>query len=141
MVITSIPRDSYVKITCRENTYDKINHAYAYGKEKCLNDTVSQLFGIENVRNIVFDFETVVELVDFFGLLDVTPNNSFCQSDENRKKTYCFEKGKTIQMDGRQILAYMRARKNLPNGDFDRIKNQRQILKIIVKEILHNVCF
>ena len=27
IVATSIPRDSYVKITCKNNSYDKINHA------------------------------------------------------------------------------------------------------------------
>ena len=136
IVATSIPRDSYVKITCRNNKYDKINHAYAYGKEKCLNDTVSQLFGVKNVKNIFFDFESVVELIDYFGLIELVPSYSFCQSDELNKNTFCFEKNKKIQIDGRQALAYMRARKNLPNGDFDRVRNQRQIFSILIEEFL-----
>lgn len=136
IVATSIPRDSYVKITCRDNRYDKINHAYAYGREKCLNETVSQLFGLKNVKNIFFDFENVVELIDYFGLIDLTPLYSFCQSDELDSITYCFEKNKKIQIDGKQALAYMRARKNLPNGDFDRMKNQRHIIKILINEFL-----
>ena len=134
IVATSIPRDSYVKITCRNNIYDKINHAYAYGGQECLNETVSQLFGINNVYNVKLNFDDVVELVDFFGLIKITPNYTFCQSDEITNNKYCFEKGKEILIDGRQALAYMRNRKSLPNGDFDRIKNQRQILKIIINE-------
>jgi anionic cell wall polymer biosynthesis LytR-Cps2A-Psr (LCP) family protein len=88
------------------------------------------------VKNIVFDFESVIGLIDYFGLIKIMPEYSFCQSDEDGNRTYCFEKGKSIQIDGRQALAYMRARKNLPNGDFDRVKNQRQILKIILNEFL-----
>ena len=136
MVLTSIPRDSYVMVTCKNNKYDKINHAYAYGGESCLNDTVEKLFGIKNVKNIFLDFESIIELVDYFGLIDVTPSYSFCQADEKGEVTYCFEKNKKIQMDGRQTLAYMRARKNLPNGDFDRIMNQRQIFKIMINNFL-----
>ena len=137
MVITSIPRDSYVEITCKNNKYDKINHSYAYGGKKCLNDTVSKLFEINNVKNIVFDFKSVIELIDYFGLIELTPSYSFCQIDELGVRTYCFEKDKKIQIDGRQTLAYMRARKKLPNGDFDRIKNQRQVLKIILNKFLN----
>lgn len=136
MIVTSIPRDSYVKITCRNNQYDKINHAYAYGGEKCLKRTVSNLFGIKTMKNIVFDFKSVVEIVDYFGLIELKPTHSFCQIDEYGEINYCFEKNKKIQIDGRQALAYMRARKNLPNGDFDRIKHQREILKIIINEFM-----
>lgn len=136
LVLTSIPRDSYVMITCKNNKYDKINHAYAYGGEVCMNDTVKKLFGIKNVKNVFFDFEGVIDLVDYFGLIEVIPLHSFCQSDEYGAITYCFEKNKKIQMDGKQTLAYMRARKNLPNGDFDRIINQRQIFKIMINNFL-----
>ena len=136
LVATSIPRDSYVKITCKNNEYDKINHAYAYGGEKCLNDTIEQLFGIKNVNNVVLDFNNIIDLIDYFGLIELIPTYSFCQSDELGEVKYCFEKGKKILIDGKQALAYMRNRKSLPNGDFDRIKNQRQILKILINEFL-----
>lgn len=136
MVATSIPRDSYVKITCKNNKYDKINHSYSYGGENCLNKTVSQLFKINNVKNIMFNFESVIGLIDYFGLIELTPLYSFCQIDEIGENTYCFEKNKKIQIDGRQALAYMRARKSLPNGDFDRMKNQRQIFKVLINEFL-----
>ena len=133
---TSIPRDSYVKISCKNNRYDKINHAYAYGKEKCLNDTVSNLFGISKPNNVMLSFNDVVKLIDYFGLIELTPNYTFCQSDEKYTNKYCFEKGKKILIDGRQALAYMRNRKSLPNGDFDRVKNQRQVLKILINKYL-----
>lgn len=136
IIATSIPRDSYVKITCRNNNYDKINHAYAYGGETCLNETVAQLFEIKKVYNIVFEFDDVVEIVDYFGLIELTPNYSFCQSDPEMINEYCFEKGKKILVDGNQVLAYMRNRKSLPNGDIDRAANQRQILKILVENFM-----
>lgn len=136
IVATSIPRDSYVKITCRNNEYDKINHAYAYGNEECLNETVSQLFGINKLHNVMLNFKDVVELIDYFGLIELIPMYTFCQSDENLENKYCFEKNKKILIDGKQALAYMRNRKSLPNGDLDRIKNQRQIIKIIMEKFL-----
>ncbi len=133
---TSIPRDSYVKITCKDNQFDKINHAYAYGGEKCLNSTVKKLFGIEDIKNVSLEFENVIKIIDFFGVIEINPTNSFCQQDVLGKRVYCFEKDKKILIDGNQALAYMRARKSLPNGDFDRIKNQRQILKNIIDRFL-----
>lgn len=136
LVMTSIPRDSYVKITCKSNKYDKINHAYAYGGEKCLNETVSQLFGIQGIKNILIDFESIIKIVDYFGLLELTPAYSFCQTDEMNKNKYCFEKGKKVLVNGNQVLAYMRNRKSLPKGDLNRIENQRQIFKILIKKAL-----
>lgn len=136
ITLTSIPRDSYVKITCKNNNYDKINHAYAYGGEKCLNSTVKQLFDLKTLKNIVFTFDSVISLIDYFGLIEITPVYSFCQYDEYGENKYCFEKDKKILIDGRQALAYMRARKDLPSGDFDRIKNQRQIFRILINEFL-----
>lgn len=133
---TSIPRDSYVKIACKENKFDKINHAYAYGGQKCLNSTVENLFNISNIKSVSLNFESVVKIIDFFGLIEINPLNSFCQQDVFGQRVYCFEKGKKVLIDGNQALAYMRARKNLPNGDFDRIKNQRQILKNIINKFL-----
>lgn len=133
---TSIPRDSYVEITCKDNKFDKINHAYAYGGQKCLNSTIENLFQITKIKSIKVDFNNIVELVDYFGLIEIIPSHSFCQTDINGKRVYCFEKEKKILVDGKQALAYMRARKNLPNGDFDRIKNQRQVLKVILNNFL-----
>ena len=136
IVATYIQRESYFKITCKGDLYDKINHAYAYGVQKCLNETVSQLFDIENVYNVMLSFNDVVKLVDYFGLIKLTPQFTFCQSDENLVNRYCFEKDKEILIDGKQTLAYMRNRKSLPNGDLDRTNNQRQILKILVSKFL-----
>lgn len=136
MVVTSIPRDSYVEITCKNNEYDKINHAYAYGGKGCLNRTVSKLFGVSGVKNILMNFDSVKNIVDFFGLIKLVPNYSFCQSDEQLKNKYCFEKGKQILINGDQALAYMRNRKSLPKGDLSRIENQRQIFKTLINKVL-----
>ena len=142
-IITSIPRDSYVRVTCRNNRFDKINHAYVYGEldkkgdgQKCLNDTVSKLFEVNNLYNAQVDFDKVIEIIDYIGLISITPSNSFCQSNIKGTRKYCFEANKTISMDGEQSLAYMRNRKSLPNGDLDRSKNQRQVLKEVINKVL-----
>lgn len=136
MVVTSVPRDSYVKVTCKNNSYDKVNHAYAYGGQTCLNNTVSQLFGINEVKNVLISFNSVIELVDYFGVIQITPKYTFCQSDENYEQRYCFEKDKRILINGEQALAYMRNRKSLPKGDLSRTENQRQIFKTIMEKVL-----
>lgn len=142
-IITSIPRDSYVRVTCRNNRFDKINHAYVYGEldkkgdgQKCLNDTVSKLFEVNNLYNAQVDFDKVIEIIDYIGLISITPSNSFCQSNIKGTRKYCFEANKTISMDGEQSLAYMRNRKSLPNGDLDRSKKQRQVLKEVINKVL-----
>lgn len=136
IVATSIPRDSYVQITCKNNQYDKINHAYAYGKKECLKSTVKQLLSINKLNYAIIDFDNIIELINYFGLVELIPNNTFCQSDINFERKYCFEKGKKSMINGEQALAYMRNRKSLPNGDIDRVENQRQILKIIIQKIM-----
>ena len=135
--VTSIPRDSYVKISCKNNKYDKINHSYAYGGERCLNETVSNLFDIKDLYNVMLGFEDVEDIVNYFEKVELTPNYTFCQSDEKLKKNYCFEKNKKINIDGKQALAYMRNRKSLPNGDITRASNQRQIFKIVLQKIIN----
>ena len=134
---TSIPRDSYVEITCRDNKYDKINHSYAYGGTECLNETVKKLFEVDELKNVILDFDSVEQLINYFGLIELVPSYSFCQSDIKLNKKYCFEKDKKILIDGRQALAYMRNRKSLPNGDIDRVENQRQILKLLMRKFLN----
>lgn len=134
---TSIPRDSYVEITCRDNKYDKINHAYAYGGSECLNETIKKMFELDELKNVIVDFDSVEQLIDYFGLIELVPSYSFCQSDIKSNKKYCFEKDKEILIDGSQALAYMRNRKSLPNGDMDRVENQRQILKLLMGKFLN----
>ena len=40
----SVPRDTYVQVTCSGNTYKKINSA-AYGGSKCMINTLEQWTG------------------------------------------------------------------------------------------------
>lgn len=127
--VLSIPRDTYAYIPCK-NKYDKINHAFSYGKAKCSMKAVSGLLKTRISNYVVFRFEDIVGITDSLGGVNVVANHSFTQDNYN------FIKGKTYNLKGQQSLAYVRHRKS--DGAFKRDERQRQVLKQIVKKMVLN---
>lgn len=119
--ILSIPRDTRTEIVGKGKD-DKINHAYAFGKEKMAIDTV------ENFLDIPIDYYGRVNMEGFKDVVDavggITVNNDL----EFKQGGYTFKKG-TIQLDGKQALSYVRMRKGDPRGDFGRQERQRQVIQ------------
>src|SRR5699024_6588285 len=124
MQLISIPRDTRTLIVGR-GTEDKINHAYAFGKEKMAVDTVENFLGIELDYYIDMNMTGLVELIDELG--GITVNNDIAWSD----KKYDFNVGQN-DLDGDKALAYVRMRKQDPAGDFGRAKRQRQVIEAII---------
>ena len=128
--LLSIPRDSYVRITCEDNQKDKITHAYYFGQRACTMDSIQQLFELEQLQYYVaVDFEQMIALVDLIDGIELKPSKSFCQNGTD-KKQYCFEKGQPITLDGQSALAYSRQRKI--DSDVHRAERQQEILKAIM---------
>ena len=76
-------------------------------------DTISQFFGIPVDYYARVSFNSMIEIVDTIGGIDVM-GTDFCEQDENRsfKKDdlICLKKGEQ-HLDGKQALAYSRHRK------------------------------
>jgi len=136
--IFSIPRDTYVPITCNNNKYAKINSSAAYGTS-CVINTVEQLTDIEIDYYTKINFKGVVELVDALGGIDVEVTKSFCEQNSDRsflkEDLICLEEG-FQHLNGEETLAYARHRKTLLRSDIDRTKNQQLIVEAMAKKML-----
>ena len=131
--VFSIPRDTYVPITCLNGDSSKINSSAAYGT-KCVINTVENLVDIKIDYYVKINFKGVVDLVNTLGGIDVTVPNGikFCEQDSNRSHAanvlQCIESGPQ-HMDGEKALAFARHRKTLPAGDFQRVEHQQLVVE------------
>lgn len=128
VLITTIPRDSYVDIPGKG--MDKLTHAGLFGVD-------SSIQTIENLLNINIDyygkvnFTTLTELIDMLGGIDVDSPVAFTSLHGN----YYFNKG-INHLDGDKALAFARERYHLVEGDFDRGRNHTRIIAAIINKML-----
>jgi cell envelope-related function transcriptional attenuator common domain len=124
----SIPRDTRVLIPQRES-YDKINHAYAFGGTALSVAAVERLFGVPIAYYMKTNMEGIVDIVDTVGGVDVDNERSFTYEGVT------FPKGEQ-HLDGENALLYVRMRKEDPKGDFGRTQRQRQLLSAIIDRVV-----
>jgi polyisoprenyl-teichoic acid--peptidoglycan teichoic acid transferase len=122
----SIPRDTYTEIVGR-GTQDKINHAYAFGGVEMAMDTVERFVDIPIDYYLKVNMEGFQDIVDAVG--GITVNNDL----EFKEGSFHFAQG-PIELDGREALAYVRMRKQDPQGDFGRQKRQRQVIQGVLNK-------
>lgn len=124
--MVSIPRDTRTEIIGR-GFEDKINHAYAFGGVEMSMDTV------ENFLDIPIDYYLKVNMEGFKDIVDavggITVNNDL----HFKEGGYEFAQG-NINLNGEQALAYVRMRKQDPQGDFGRQKRQRQVIQGVMNK-------
>lgn len=126
VLITTIPRDSYVDIPGKG--MDKLTHAGLFGVD-------SSIQTIENLLNINIDyygkvnFTTLTELIDVLGGIDVENPRAFSAEGYN------FVQG-TNHLDGAASLVFARDRYHQAEGDFDRGRNHTRIIAAIINKML-----
>lgn len=133
--VFSIPRDTYVPISCYGGNSNKINSS-AVGGTSCVIKTLENLTGIDIDYYVKINFKGVVELVDALDGIEVNVPIKFCEQDSNRefgKNEICLDKGEQT-LNGEQALALSRHRKTLISGDFQRVEHQQLIVESIAKK-------
>ena len=130
----SIPRDSYVPISCWSGTPEnKITHAAAYGTD-CMMSTIENYFDITIDYYAKINFKGLVNLVDTLGGITVDVPQDLCTDDSNREGQVCIKEG--IQtLNGEQALVLARNRKQLAAGDLDRGLNQQLVIQGILNKV------
>lgn len=132
--IMSIPRDSRVTIAGK-NKKDKINAAHAYGGEKMALETVEGFLGVPVDHYVKIDFKGFKGIVDAVGGITVdVPFDFEERSDIDYYKLIQFKQGKQ-ELNGEEALAYVRMRKQDPNGDHGRADRQRQVLAAVASKL------
>ena len=134
ILLTSVPRDFYVTTDCdaadgcMQGALDKITHTGIHGTNTTKR-TVEQLLGIEINYTFKVGFDTMTDLVDALGGVDVYVEPGYAVSTS----TFSVHEG-TNHLDGEHALAYARERYSYTEGDRQRTKNQQQVLMGIVNE-------
>ena len=130
----SIPRDSYVPISCWANKdKNKITHAAAYGND-CMINTIQDYFGVTIDYYAKINFKGLVKLVDAVGGVDINVEQKLCTDDSSRYTTVCINPGYQT-LNGEQALVYARNRKSLVNGDFGRAQHQQEIVIALIDKM------
>lgn len=131
ILLTSIPRDYYVKLHSN-GAYDKLTHTGVYGINESIF-TIEDLLKIDINYYVRVNFTTVIDLVDVIG--GVTVNSDYSFTTHGMGKKYSFVKGNN-DLNGQQALAFARERKSFKDGDRQRIKNQQIVLTAILNKIM-----
>lgn len=130
ILITTVPRDTYLALGGDSNKLDKLTHAGLFGIDTSIRSLENLLdVGIDYYGKV--NFTTLTELIDVIGGITVDNPVAFTASSGK----YDFPQGK-VDMDGKKALAYSRERYNLSEGDFDRGKNQTRVMTAIIKKML-----
>ncbi|WP_188111222.1 LCP family protein [Nocardioides antri] len=114
--VVSVPRDSWVDVPGHGQA--KINAAFSWGGPELLVET------LEDTLDIYIDH---VAIVDFEGFRDITETLGGVEIE--------MADGSTENLEGEEALAYVRERKSLPRGDFDRINRQQNFLRQVLWDI------
>jgi LCP family protein required for cell wall assembly len=120
-----IPRDSYVAIPGHGR--NKINAAMVFGGPQLMAQSVGRLVGVRPDYVFTTGFLGFRAMVRAMG--GVTVDSRFSFSDPIRPRGY--KKGLN-RLNPFQALIFARIRKPLPGGDFDRSRNQQDLLRGIL---------
>ena len=130
ILLTTTPRDSYVKIADGgNNQYDKLTHAGLYGVDSSIH-TLENLYGIKIDYYARLNFTSFLKLIDTVGGGDVYNDQSFVSYGGKK----AFQPG-LLHMNSEDALMFVRERYGLTGGDNDRGKNQEKVITAIIKKL------
>ncbi|MGH8963533.1 MAG: LCP family protein [Jatrophihabitantaceae bacterium] len=138
--IISIPRDSWVTIpSCKSSNgstvaqhQDMFNSAFTIGGPSCTIATVQKLTGIAVTHFVEIDFMGFEAMVQAMGSVTICspqvvndPGSGLKLHTGNNK------------LNGKQALAYVRARETLGDGsDLGRIKRQQMFMGVVLRKAM-----
>ena len=128
ILLTTTPRDYFVYIPgISGDERDKLTHAGVYGVRTSMK-TLEELYDIGISDYVRINFDSLIQLVDALGGIDVNSEVEFSAGG------YDFHKG-INHMNGEQALVFSRERYQFGSGDNQRGKNQMQVLTAILDKL------
>lgn len=129
ILVTSIPRDYYVKLHGKTGYRDKLTHAGLYGVDTSIA-TIEDLLDIDINYYVKVNFSSVIEIVDAIGGIKVYSDYAFTSVDN-----YSYGEGYN-KLNGEEALSFARERKAFAAGDRQRVKNQQAVLEAILDKCM-----
>lgn len=133
--LISIPRDT--KVVYKGETM-KINATHFYDGPEGVIQAVNDLCfgGQEKISHYAeIDFEGMQKLIDAVGGIDINATEGV---DDPEHLDIVIEPGQQ-HMDGATALTYARARYQYADGDYTRMRHQRQVLGALANKILNEI--
>jgi LCP family protein required for cell wall assembly len=131
--VISIPRDTRTTIPGHKGD-EKINAAHAFGGPQLMIETVRDFTGLPINHFVEIDFQGFKDIVNALGGVKMHIEKAI-----HDKYAGDVPAGDVV-LNGDQALALVRARhdvKAVPEGDLDRVKNQRSFLQAMLSTISH----
>lgn len=129
ILFIDIPRDYYIPVH-GVGQKDKLTHTGIYGVQSTVA-TVEDYLGINIDYYIRVNFDTVLEMVDLIGGLDIDSDAVF----QSKQYPKCWFQIGINHVDGECALAFARERKTYFTGDMHRAANQGQVISKIIDKI------
>lgn len=126
--VISIPRDTYMEIV-GYGTFDKVNHAYAFGGPAMSMDSLEKYLDIPIDHYAAINLKGIQDLVNAVG--GVTVNNDLAFTIDGIP----FDIGQ-IELNGEEALAFVRMRYDDPRGDYGRQERQRLVIQGIMQKLI-----
>ncbi len=128
VLLTSIPRDTYVKLHTAQKM-DKLTHTGVYGVDETLN-TVEDWLGIDLNYYVKMNFTAAQKIINAIDGIAVYSPVAF----DSSLKPYRYKKGWNA-LGGKEALYFARERKAFEGQDSIRVENQQRVLKAIIKKM------
>lgn len=129
ILLTTTPRDYYVTIPgISGEQRDKLTHAGIYGVDASMA-TLESIYGIDISYYARVNFDSLVEIVDALGGVDVYSEYEFTGRGEHFVQGY-------NHVDGEAALKFARERYSFESGDNQRGKNQEALLTAILEKAM-----
>ena len=135
--LISIPRDTKVEFN---GSPTKINSIHAFdekdgGGPKGMVEAVNKLCGVKISHYAEVSFDGMQQLIDAIGGIEINATDGV---DDPEHLDIKIEPGQQ-HMDGATALTYARARYQYADGDYTRMRHQRQVLGAIASKVLNDL--
>lgn len=125
----SIPRDTYIELSCRNQAKDKLTHAGLYGVD-CSIGSIEGLLNIQINYYLRVNFTSLQTVVDGLGGVEVNSKYAFTTDSG-------FTYGEGLNaVDGESAVAFARERTHIPYGDVSRGANHQALLEAIFRKLI-----
>ena len=138
VVLISLPRDLLVKIP-HQAALTKINSLYQLVGLEGLKEKIEEITDLSIDHYILVDLAVVKEIIELVDGLNVyVPqdiDDPYFPGPNYTYQAFVLKSGWRY-LDGQTALKYIRSRYTSPNGDFDRMTRQQQIIRLLKQKVL-----
>lgn len=136
--LISLPRDLLVKIPYQRGL-TKINSLYNLVGIEGLKEKIEEITDLSIDHHILIDLAVVKEIIELVDGVNVyVPqdiDDPYFPGPNYTYQAFVLKAGWRY-LDGQTALKYIRTRYTSPNGDFDRMARQQQIIRLLKQKVL-----